>query len=53
MLVATVRARLVSGRQPIVDVPPVIRRRVRGFDAKRLDRVDRLQNMASKTAVCG
>ena len=40
MLVAAIGARLISGAEAIVDVPPVIRRRVCRIDAERFDPVD-------------
>ena len=44
MLIAAVGARLISGAEAIVDMPPVIGRGVGWIDAERLDGVDRLQH---------
>lgn len=40
MLVGGVGARLVSGSQPVVDMPPMVGRDILRIDADRLDCVD-------------
>ena len=44
MLVGRVAARLLAGRETIVNVPPVMRRDLGRIDADRLDGVDNLQD---------
>ena len=50
MLLAAIGARLVSGAEAVVDMPPVIRRGVGRIDAERLDGVDRLRARARPSA---
>src|SRR5277367_4191453 len=41
---AQIRARLLVGREPVVNMPPVIGTGIDRIDAELLDRVDRLQH---------
>src|SRR5215467_14052816 len=45
MAAARVGPRLFADRETVVDVPPVLRRGVRGIDPERVDDVDRLQDL--------
>ena len=44
MTLPRVEARRVAGREPVLDMPPVIGTGVGRIDAELLDRVDRLQH---------